>query len=69
MVVDELITFFTAGMKTVQASTANLICYLDLNREIKQKLLAEIIPVVEAARDNIVEDLKYETVMELDYLH
>jgi cytochrome P450 len=67
--VDELITFFVAGMKTVQHSTANLICYMDHNREIKKRLLDEIVPVVEAAKDDIVANLKYETVMDLDYLH
>jgi cytochrome P450 len=36
---------------------------------VKKKLLEEIIPVVEAAKENIVENLDYEAVMDLDYLH
>lgn len=36
--------------------------------EYKKKLLAEILPSVEAVSKNIVEDLTYETVMEYDYL-
>jgi hypothetical protein len=42
---------------------------LDINPEIKEKLLSEILPIVEAAKDDIVENLDYETVMELEYLH
>lgn len=50
-------------------STANLICHLDINPTLKEKLLSEILPVVEAAKDDIVEKLEYETVMDLEYLH
>jgi cytochrome P450 len=42
---------------------------MDHNPDVKKKLLEEIIPVVEAAKENIVENLKYETVMDLEYLH
>lgn len=56
-------------MKTVQISTANTICYLDMYPEVKKKLLDEILPPVEAAKDDIPKNLDYETVMDLDYLH
>lgn len=69
LIADELCTFFFAGMKTVQVSTANTICYLDANPDVKKKLLEEILPVVEAVKDDIVEKLDYETVMDFDYLH
>ena len=49
MVIDELITFFLAGMKTIQASTTNLIIYMELNPSIKADLLAEILPAVSEA--------------------
>jgi cytochrome P450 len=48
--IDELCTFFLAGMKTIQLTTANLIMYLTQNPEMKQRLLDETMPVVEAAR-------------------
>lgn len=69
LIVEELLTFFLAGMKTIQVSTTNAFVYLEMYPEVKKKLLKEIIPVVEAAKDDIVEKLEYETVMDLDYLH
>ena len=69
VLIDEIITFFVAGMKTVAIATANLICYMDHNPDVKKKLLDEIIPVVEAAKENIAENLEYEAVMDLEYLH
>jgi cytochrome P450 len=50
-------------------STTNMIYYLHKHPEIKAKLLKEILPPVEAAKDNIIEGLEYETVMEFEYLH
>ena len=38
------------------------------NAEIKKKLLAEVLPPVEAAKDNIMDNLDYDTVMEFEYL-
>ena len=69
LIVNELLTFWLAGMKTVQLSSSNTICYLDIYPEVKKKLLAEIEPVVAAAKDNIVEKLDFETVMDFEYLH
>lgn len=65
---DEIFTFFLAGMKTIQLSTCNLIYYLTIHPEIKAKLLKEILPPVEAAAKNIVEDLDYDTVNDFEYL-
>ena len=36
--------------------------------ELKKKLLDETMPAVEAAKDNILEKLTYETVSEFEYL-
>jgi cytochrome P450 len=68
LIIDEIITFFFAGMKTIQISTANLIYYLTKHADIRKKLLAEILPPVEAVKDNIIEGFKYDTVMEFEYL-
>ena len=68
LIIDELITFFLAGMKTIQASTTNLICYMELNPTIKSDLLAEILPAVQAAKLDIVERLEFDTVMEFELL-
>jgi len=43
--------------------------YLANNSEIRSKLFAEILPAVEAAKDDIVGNLKYETVKDFEYLH
>lgn len=48
--IDELCTFFLAGMKTIQLTTANLIMYLTQNPDIKQRLLGETMPVVAKAK-------------------
>lgn len=48
LIIDEIITFFFAGMKTIQISTTNLIYYLTKHQDIKKKLLDEILPAVEA---------------------
>lgn len=68
LIIDEIVTFFFAGMKTIQISTTNLIYYLTKHQDIKAKLLKEILPPVEKAKNNIVEDLEYDTVMEFEYL-
>ena len=44
LIIDEIITFFFAGMKTIQVSTTNLIYYLTKHQDIKKKLLREILP-------------------------
>lgn len=68
LIIDEIVTFFLAGMKTMQISTTNLIYYLTKHPQYKEKLLKEILPPVELVKNNIVEELEYDTVMEFDYL-
>ena len=51
-------------MKTIQTTTANLIYYLAKDSKIKQKLLSEILPPIEKCKDNIVENLSYDTVLD-----
>jgi len=68
LIIDEIITFFLAGMKTIQISTTNLIYHLTKHTEIRERLLKEVLPSVEAAKDNIVDNLEYDTVMDFEYL-
>jgi cytochrome P450 len=68
LIKDEIVTFFLAGMKTIQVSTTNLIYYLQKHPEYKAKLLKEILPPVEKVKDNILEGLEYDTVMDFEYL-
>jgi len=70
IIIDEIFTFFLAGMKTIQVSTTNLIYYLTCHPEFKNKLMAEILPVLEkaAATGDITQNLTYDSVMEFEYL-
>lgn len=68
LMIDEIITFFVAGMKTIQISSTNLIYYLTKYKDIRHTLLSEIRPAVDKVKANIVEGLTYETVMEFQYL-
>ena len=69
-IIDEVLTFFFAGMKTIQISTTNLVYQVVKNKHIREKLMSEIRPAVDdAASGNIIESLTYETVMEFEYLN
>lgn len=57
-----------AGNKTSSSATANLIMYLSKAPECKAKLFKEFTPVMEAAQDDILNKLDFESVMDLDYL-
>lgn len=52
--IDEIYTFFLAGMKTIQITTTNLIYYLTKHPEFKKKLLLEILPPVEKVQNDIL---------------
>ena len=69
LIIDEIVLFFSAGMKTIAVTTTNLFNFIHKQPEIKVKLLEEILPPVEAVKDNILEGLEYETVMEFEFLH
>lgn len=66
--IDEIFTFFVAGMRTIQISTTNLVYYLTKHPEIKSKLLQEILPPFDKIREDIVNGLDYDTVMGFDFL-
>ena len=60
-IIDEILTFFFAGMKTIQISTTNLVYHVVKNKAIREKLLTEI-------RLKTIDDLTYEKAMEFEYL-
>lgn len=68
MIIDEVITFFLAGMKTIQVTTTNLIYYLTKHKDHKRTLLKEVLPPIEQAEKNIVDELTTDTVMEYNFL-
>ncbi len=68
LIVDEMISVFVGAMKTTQSTTTNLICYMDMNRPIKEKLLKEILPPLNEVRNDILEGLQFDTVSEFEYL-
>jgi cytochrome P450 len=68
LIIDEMLSVFVGAIKTTQSTTTNLICYMDMNPHIKAKLLEEIRPPLEEVKDDILGELKFETVSEFDYL-
>lgn len=68
LVVDEIVTFFGAGMRTIQISTTNTLCYLLQNENLMKKVCDETFPVLEQVKANIIEDLDYDKVMEFNEL-
>lgn len=68
LIVDEIFLFFMAGMMTIQVSSTNTIYYMNMYPKYKKKVLQEIMPIVEKANENILNNLDYDTVMEFDYL-
>lgn len=63
-----MLSVFVGAIKTTQSTTTNLISYMDINPLVKEKLLNEIRPPLEEVRDDILGELKFETVSEFDYL-
>lgn len=68
LIIDEIITFFFAGMKTIQTSTANLFYYLAKDQKVHKKLMSEILGPVASVGERIVEGLDYDTVNDFEYL-
>jgi len=68
VIIDELATFFLAGMKTVQMTTANTLMYLSQHPELKTRLIDEIMPVMTDVKDDILEKLTWGKVENFDFL-
>lgn len=66
--VDEVITLFVAGMKTVQLSTTNFIYYMTKYPHHKQRIRDEIGCHLEKAEKDPVNLLDYDTVLDFDFL-
>ena len=67
-IIDEIFTFFLGGMKPIQVATTNLIYYVAKHPTVKERLLAEIIPPLEKAQRNWLENFTYEIGQEFTYL-
>ena len=65
--IDEVIVMFLAGMKTVAVSTANLISFLIMNPDKKEKLLAETQHRMEGVADDFVSKFTFELAEEMEY--
>lgn len=52
-IIEELFSFYVAGMKTIQITTTNLIYYMTKHTDLRERLFKEILPVVEKASDDI----------------
>jgi cytochrome P450 len=67
--IDELLTIFLAGSKTVQISTNNLLCYLNEYPEVKAKLLNEIDGRIKSiGGDTEGPSFDYDLAEEFDYV-
>lgn len=68
LIIDEVFTFFLAGMKTIQVTTTNLVYYLTKQQDIRNKLLAELLPAMDQIKTDLQGKLDYDYVMEFEYL-
>jgi cytochrome P450 len=53
-IIDEIISMFLAGHKTVQLTTTNVLCYMKEYPEVGTKLQAEIDSKIRPIKDDIV---------------
>ena len=67
-IVDDVIVMFIAGSKTLQTTTTNLITHLLHRPDIKEKLYAEVNPILERTQEDFMKLLTTDVIEELDYL-
>ena len=67
-IVDDVLVMFIAGSKTLQVTTTNLITHLLHRPDIKEKLYAEVNPILEKTHEDFMSLLNTEVIEELDYL-
>jgi len=67
-IIDEIVGLFAAGSKTVQTTTANLICYLEKHPQVKSKLQNEIDSKIGPIQDDIKGKFNKELAEEFEYL-
>ena len=58
--IDDVLVMFIAGSKTIQTTTTNLITHLLHRPEIKEKLYAEVNPVLERTKEDFMNLLTTE---------
>jgi len=51
-IVDEIVLFAFGGYKPIKVSTTNMIYYLAMKPEVKNKMLAEVLPKLESVSDD-----------------
>lgn len=68
MMKDEIFTVFLAGMHGVQVAMTNLIYYISKHPQVKEKLMAEIRPPLDAVKDNLSDGMTLEMIGDFDYL-
>ena len=66
--IDDVLVMFIAGSKTIQTTTTNLITHLLHRSEIREKLYAEVNPVLERTKEDFMNLLTTDEVDQLDYL-
>lgn len=59
---------FLAGNETMKVSLTNTTCYLAQHPDYKAKFLAEVTPVIERARHNIVEEMTINDVDQFNFV-
>ena len=67
-IIAQVWTMFFAGMKTIQISTTNFVQNILANPAIRDKLLSEIRPPLDACKGEIRDRFTYETAMEFEFL-
>ena len=67
-IVDDVLVMFIAGSKTIQTTKTNMITHLLTRPEIKEKLYAEVDPILERTKDDFMKLLTTDVIEEFDYL-
>ena len=67
-IIDDVFVMFLAGSKTVQTTTSNLITSLLFNPDVYKKFRAEVDPLMDRVKDDIVTKMSLEDVDNLEYM-
>ena len=67
-IVDDVLVMFIAGSKTIQTTKTNMITHLLTRPDIKEKLYAEVDPILERTKDDFMKLLTTDVIEEFDYL-
>ena len=67
-IVDDVFVMFIAGSKTVQTTTTNFITHLLHRPDLKERLDAELNPMLEKCKENFMQLMTTEVIEDLEYL-